>query len=74
MAKRVYLAGPDLLNRADAVIAVGGRAPATDTDGMAVEPFGLMENLMIVEALRDRIVHRSFDAAVAAAARLLVGD
>ena len=49
-----------------------GAAPGTDRDGMAVEPFGLMENLMIVESLSDRVVHGSFEAAVAAAARTLV--
>jgi nucleoside 2-deoxyribosyltransferase len=48
-----------------------GSRPGTDRDGLAVEPFGLMENLMIVESLCDRIVHPTFEAAVAAAARLL---
>jgi nucleoside 2-deoxyribosyltransferase len=36
-----------------------------------VEPFGLPENLMIVECLSDRQVHPSFEAAAAAAARRL---
>jgi nucleoside 2-deoxyribosyltransferase len=48
-----------------------GRRRGTDRDGMAVEAFGLMENLMIVESLTDRVVHPSFEAAVAAAARAL---
>ena len=48
-----------------------GRVPGTDRDGMAVEPFGLMENLMIIESLCDRVVHRTFEAAVAAAVRRL---
>jgi nucleoside 2-deoxyribosyltransferase len=48
-----------------------GARPGTDRDGMAVEPFGLMENLMIVESLCDRVVHPTFEAAVAAAARVL---
>jgi nucleoside 2-deoxyribosyltransferase len=48
-----------------------GAAPGTDRDGMAVEPFGLMENLMIIESLCDRVVHPTFEAAVAAAARVL---
>ena len=42
-----------------------------DSDGMAVEPFGLMENLMVVESLCDRVVHPTFEAAVAAAAGVL---
>jgi nucleoside 2-deoxyribosyltransferase len=49
----------------------GGAMPGVDRDGMAVEPFGLIENLMIVESLRDRVVHPTFEAAVAAAARVL---
>jgi nucleoside 2-deoxyribosyltransferase len=48
-----------------------GASPGVDRDGMAVEPFGLIENLMIVESLRDRVVHPTFEAAVAAAARVL---
>jgi nucleoside 2-deoxyribosyltransferase len=60
-----------------AIQGLASRVPAgstcgTDPDGMAVEPFGLMENLMIVESLSDRVVHPSFEAAVAAAARALV--
>jgi len=51
-----------------------GATAGTDRDGMAVEPFGLMENLMIVESLRDRVVHSTFEAAVAAAARVLGAD
>jgi nucleoside 2-deoxyribosyltransferase len=47
-----------------------GATPGTDPDGMAVEPFGLMENLMIIESLCDRIVHPTFEAAVAAAAQV----
>jgi nucleoside 2-deoxyribosyltransferase len=40
-----------------------------DADGMAVEDFGLAENLMIVIGLADQRVHASFEAAVEAARR-----
>jgi nucleoside 2-deoxyribosyltransferase len=53
---------------------VARRSPSatTDVDGMAIEPFGLMENLMIVEGLCGYQVHPSFESAVAAAARRLL--
>ncbi len=54
-----------------AVRVPAGVTPGTDRDGMAVEPFGLPENLMIIASLCDRIVHPTFEAAVAAAARVL---
>jgi nucleoside 2-deoxyribosyltransferase len=51
---------------------VGGSENArADAEGVAVEPFGLAENLMIVEALYDRVVHQSFEEAADGAARVL---
>lgn len=43
-----------------------------DDNGMAIENFGLDENLMIIEALSDGRVHRSFEGAANAAARMLL--
>ncbi len=63
-------------SRSSLAVRVGGLESArADAENMAIEPFGLAENLMIVEALFDRIVHRSFEAAADSAARaLLAGE
>lgn len=42
-----------------------------DSDGCLIEDFGLAENLMIANALADRMVHSSFAAALNATATLL---
>jgi nucleoside 2-deoxyribosyltransferase len=47
-------------------IAGGARV---DAAGMAVEDFGLAENLMLVLGLADQTVHDTFEAAVEAAQR-----
>jgi nucleoside 2-deoxyribosyltransferase len=48
----------------------GGNPKARfDGQGMSIEGFGLPENLMITEALADRTVHASFEAAAEAVAR-----
>lgn len=49
---------------------VRGAKPAkADGAGMAVEDFGLAENLMIAVSVVDRTIHPTFEAAVAAAVR-----
>lgn len=51
---------------------VGGRRGIrSDARGMFVEDFGLPENLMIVEGLVMRTVHRTFESAAEAAAAYL---
>ncbi|MBI3827667.1 MAG: nucleoside 2-deoxyribosyltransferase [Candidatus Rokubacteria bacterium] len=52
-------------------VAAGDASARTDRSGMLIEPFGLAENLMIVQALSDRTVHRTFRDAARAAARAL---
>jgi nucleoside 2-deoxyribosyltransferase len=50
-------------------------APAgVDALGLAVEDFGLADNLMLVEGLADRAVHSSFEAAIARVAARLLGE
>jgi nucleoside 2-deoxyribosyltransferase len=50
----------------------GSAAARTDDRGWAIERFGLRENLMVAQALRDREVYPNFESAAKAAAKVLL--